>query len=89
MTNGIATIGDIDGKVCFIIDDMIDTGGTILNAAKALKEHGAQAVYIFASHGLFNGQAPQKMEDALVAGIIKGVVVTNTIDIPQARQFKD
>ncbi|ATZ16071.1 ribose-phosphate pyrophosphokinase [Entomoplasma freundtii] len=81
-------LGDIKGKTCFIVDDMIDTGGTIINGAKALKEAGAKEVYIFASHGVFSGQAPQKMEQAIKEGIIKQVVVTNTIDIPKDRQFK-
>ncbi|AUF83236.1 ribose-phosphate pyrophosphokinase [Mesoplasma syrphidae] len=104
MTNGIAVIakrrpepnkaevefvlGDIDGKICFIVDDMIDTGGTIINAAKALKENGAKKVYIFACHGLFNGIAKSRMEEAISAGYVDQVVVTNTINIPEDRKFK-
>jgi len=105
LTNGVAVIakrrpepnkaevefvlGDIEGKTCFIIDDMIDTGGTIINAAKALKENGAKEVYIFACHGLFNGDAPEKFTNAIKAGYIKQVVVTNTIEIPKSKQFKN
>ncbi|WP_027063461.1 ribose-phosphate diphosphokinase [Mesoplasma seiffertii] len=104
MTNGIAVIakrrpepnkaevefvlGDIEGKTCFIVDDMIDTGGTIINAAKALKENGAKKVYIFACHGLFNGPAKNRMEEAIAAGYVDQVVVTNTINIPEDRKFK-
>ncbi|WP_026389324.1 ribose-phosphate diphosphokinase [[Acholeplasma] multilocale] len=104
MTNGIAVIakrrpepnkaevefvlGDIEGKTCFIVDDMIDTGGTIINAAKALKENGAKGVYIFACHGLFNGPAKQRMDEAIAEGIVEGVVVTDTIEIPAEKQFK-
>ncbi|PPE05977.1 ribose-phosphate diphosphokinase [Williamsoniiplasma lucivorax] len=103
MTDGIAVIakrrpapnqaevefilGDIAGKTCFVIDDMIDTGGTIINAAKALKEAGAKDVYIFACHGLFNGEAVKRMNDAVKEGIVKRVVVTNTIQIPEAKKF--
>ncbi|ATZ16915.1 ribose-phosphate pyrophosphokinase [Williamsoniiplasma luminosum] len=104
MTDGIAVIakrrpgpnmaevefvlGDIAGKTCFIIDDMIDTGGTIINAAKALKDNGAKDVYIFACHGLFNGAAVEKMNEAITNKIIKRVVVTNTIEIPKEKQFE-
>jgi ribose-phosphate pyrophosphokinase len=80
-------LGDIEGKTCFIIDDIIDTGGTIINAAQALKEQGAKEVYIFAGHGLFNGSAPEKFTKAINDGIIKRVVVTNTIEIPKEKQF--
>ncbi|WP_034942594.1 ribose-phosphate diphosphokinase [Williamsoniiplasma somnilux] len=104
MTNGIAVIakrrpepnkaevefvlGDIKGKTCFIIDDMIDSGGTIINAAKALKENGATDVYIFACHGLFNGPAKQRMEEAIKNNWVKQVVVTNTIEIPESKKFE-
>jgi ribose-phosphate pyrophosphokinase len=104
MTNGIAVIakrrpepnkaevefvlGDIEGKICFIVDDMIDTGGTIINAAKALKDNGAKKVFIFACHGLFNGPAKERMEKAIEAGYIEQVIVTNTINIPEDRKFK-
>lgn len=103
MTNGIAVIakrrpepnkaevefilGDIEGKTCFIIDDMIDTGGTIINAAKALKDNGAKDVYIFACHGLFNGPAKERMNEAIEKGWVKEVVVTNTINISPEKQF--
>ncbi|ATG97719.1 ribose-phosphate diphosphokinase [Mesoplasma lactucae] len=103
LTNGVAVIakrrpepnkaevefvlGDIEGKTCFVVDDMIDTGGTIINAAKALKDNGAKDVYIFACHGLFNGPAKQRMEDAIKSGVVKEIVVTNTIDIPQEKRF--
>ncbi|UWD35101.1 ribose-phosphate diphosphokinase [Mycoplasma cottewii] len=104
MTNGIAVIGkrrpepnkaevefvlgDIQGKTCFIIDDMIDTGGTIISGAKALKDNGAKDVYIFACHGLFNGPAKDRMTEAIKQNIVKNVIVTNTIEIPEDRKFE-
>ncbi|AGR41672.1 ribose-phosphate diphosphokinase [Spiroplasma taiwanense] len=104
ITNGIAVIakrrpepnkaevefilGDIKGKTCFIIDDMIDTGGTIIKGAEALKEQGADKIYIIACHGLFNGDAKQKMENAMKDGIIKQVVITDTINIEEEKKFK-
>ncbi|AHB36829.1 ribose-phosphate diphosphokinase [Spiroplasma apis] len=80
-------LGDIKGKTCFVIDDMIDTGGTIINGAKALKEAGAKEIYIIACHGLFNGQAKERMQQSIKDKIIKQVVVTDTIDIPEERKF--
>lgn len=104
MTDGIAVIakrrtgpneakvefvlGNIKGKTCFIVDDMIDTGGTILSAARALKEQGSKDVYIFSSHGVFSGAAPQKLGDAIRNGVVKRVVTTNTIDIPENHKFE-
>ncbi|WP_339022748.1 ribose-phosphate pyrophosphokinase [Spiroplasma endosymbiont of Crioceris asparagi] len=78
-------LGDIKDKVCFIIDDMIDTGGTIINAAKALKANGAKEVYLLACHGLFNGNASQKISDAIKEKIVEEVIVTDTIHIEKDR----
>lgn len=50
-------VGNVEGKVCILIDDMIDTAGTLCEAAKVLKDKGAKKVYAFASHGLFSGPA--------------------------------
>ncbi|KAJ3617144.1 hypothetical protein Zmor_008873 [Zophobas morio] len=80
-------LGDIEGKTCFVVDDMIDTGGTIINAAKALKEHGAKTVYLIACHGLFNGPAKQRMEEAIAEGYVEEIIVTNTINIPEEKRF--
>ena len=56
---------------------MIDTGGTIVNAAKALKKEGCKDIYVFASHGLFSGNAAEKLNNP---ELIKKIVVTNTIE---------
>lgn len=68
-------IGKVEGADCIVVDDMIDTGGTILAAAKELKEHGAKRVYIFATHGLFNGKF---VENAQKSGVQK-IIVTNSL----------
>ncbi len=80
-------LGDVKDKNAIIIDDMIDTGGTIINAAKAIKEHGAKSVYILATHGIFSGQATNNLKQAVIDGIIKEVVITNTIEIVEAKKF--
>lgn len=80
-------LGDIKGKTCFIIDDLIDTAGTIVSAANALRAHGAKEIYIFACHGLFNGPAIERLSTAIKDKVIKKVVVTNTIEIPETKHF--
>ena len=67
-------LGDVEGKTCIIYDDIIDTAGTITEAAKMLKNHGADKIYIAAAHGLFNGPALERLQNAP----IEEVVVTNS-----------
>jgi ribose-phosphate pyrophosphokinase len=76
-------IGDIDGRNCVIMDDMIDTAGTLVKAAEVLKERGAKHVYAYCTHPIFSGPAIERIAkgDAL-----DEVVVTNTIPLSQAAQ---
>ncbi len=69
-------IGDVKGKTCIIVDDIIDSGGTIVNAAKALKEKGAKEVYVYITHGVLSGEAVKKIKNST----IKKLVITDTID---------
>lgn len=80
-------LGDVKDKTAVVIDDMIDTGGTIINAARAIKKHGAKLVYILATHGIFSGEASTKLKQAIAEGTIKEVVVTNTIEIIPEKNF--
>jgi ribose-phosphate pyrophosphokinase len=68
-------IGDVEGETCLIVDDMIDTAGTLCQAADALKEHGAKAVYATATHPVLSGPALERIN----ASCLEEVVVTNTI----------
>lgn len=70
-------IGDVAGKICVMFDDMIDTAGTITEAAKLLVKEGAKEVYVCAAHGLFSGPAMQRLEDSP----IKEVITTNSIPL--------
>lgn len=79
-------IGDVKDKNCLIIDDLIDTAGTIRNAAVALKERGAKDVYCFASHAIFSGEAVNRLSDE---ELFKKVVVTNSIELPESKKFKN
>jgi ribose-phosphate pyrophosphokinase len=70
-------IGDVDGRTCLIIDDLIDTAGTLVKTAAALIENGATSVYACASHAVLSGPAVENIRNS----VIKEVVVTNTIPL--------
>lgn len=72
-------IGDVEGKVCILIDDMIDTAGTIANAANALKDLGAKNVYACCTHGVLSGPAL----DRINSSAIEELVMLNTIELPK------
>jgi ribose-phosphate pyrophosphokinase len=76
-------IGDVAGRDAVLVDDMIDTAGTLYAGAELLHAKGARAVYAVASHALFSGPAV----DRLKGGLFKEVVVTNSIPLPLSKQF--
>ena len=73
-------VGDVEGRTTLIVDDMIDTAGTLVKAAEALKANGAREVYATATHAVFSGPAVERIE----ASPLKEVVVTNTIPVDRA-----
>ena len=76
-------IGDINGKNCILLDDMIDTAGTICNAANALMELGAKSVYACATHGVLSGPAMERLEKSP----IKELVLLNTVPIADEKKI--
>lgn len=72
-------IGDVEGKKCILIDDMIDTAGTIANAANALKDLGAKNVYACCTHGVLSGPAFERINNSA----IEELVMLNTIKLPE------
>ncbi len=76
-------VGDVSGRDCLLVDDMIDTGGTILAAAKALKANGAARVIVAATHPVFSHPAVERLSDP----VIDSVVVTNTLPITPDKEF--
>jgi ribose-phosphate pyrophosphokinase len=76
-------VGAVSGRDCILVDDMIDTGGTILAAAKALKANGARKVIVAATHGVFSNPAVERLSDP----VIDSVVVTNTLPITPDKEF--
>ena len=75
--------GDVRERPCVLIDDMIDTGGTMVEGARALQAQGASDIYIAATHAVLSGKAVQKLEE----GPIQQVVVTNTLPIPEEKRI--
>jgi ribose-phosphate pyrophosphokinase len=69
-------IGEVKGKNCIIVDDIIDSGGTIVNAVEALKKAGAIDVYVFITHAVLSGDAAKKIQKSK----IKKLIITDTID---------
>ena len=69
-------VGNVKGKTCLIVDDIIDSGGTIVNSAKVLKEKGAKEVHVYVTHGVLSGDAVKKIHKSE----IKKLIVTDTID---------
>ncbi|MCL6436337.1 MAG: ribose-phosphate pyrophosphokinase [Leptolyngbyaceae cyanobacterium HOT.MB2.61] len=76
-------IGDVSGKTAVLVDDMIDTAGTILEGAKILKENGARQVYACATHAVFSPPAIERLS----SGLFEEVIVTNTIPVSEELRF--
>ncbi len=81
----IHLIGDVEGKHAVIVDDMIDTAGTLTQAAAALVEHGAASVYAVATHPILSGPAVERIANSQ----LEGVIVTDTIPLSEAAQAVD
>lgn len=80
-----SVVGDVKGKNCVIIDDMIDTAGSVVAAHKALKDHGAKDIYLASTHAVFSGPAVERLKKTP----FKEVIVTDTIPLPKEKRFKN
>ena len=78
-------IGEVAGKTAVLVDDMIDTGGTISEAARLLRKEGARQVYACATHAVFSPPASERLS---VSGLFEEVIVTNTIPVPEKNRFE-
>jgi ribose-phosphate pyrophosphokinase len=76
-------VGDVEGRVCLIVDDLIDTGRTIVKAAEALKNAGAKGVVVAATHAVFSDPATEILQ----SDFIDKVVVTDTLPIPEDKRW--
>jgi ribose-phosphate pyrophosphokinase len=77
-------VGEVEGRPCIIVDDMIDTAGTLVSVVCALRERGAAVIYAAATHPLLSGPAVQR----LAAAPVEQVVVTNTLYVPDEKRFE-
>ena len=77
-------VGDVEGKVCLLVDDMIDTAGTICQAAEALVSRGAKKVIAATTHAVLSGPAVDRLKDSA----FEEVIVTNSLPIPEERRFE-
>ena len=73
-------IGEVDGRVCIMVDDIVDSAGTLCNAARSLKDHGALGVHAYVTHGVLSGGAVARVE----ASVLESLVTTDTIAPTQA-----
>ncbi|MGO1627404.1 MAG: ribose-phosphate diphosphokinase [Microbacterium sp.] len=78
-------VGQVAGRTCLLVDDMIDTAGTIVKAAQALKANGAEKVIVCATHAILSGPAVERLGDEA----IDRVVVTDTVPVPEERRFEN
>jgi ribose-phosphate pyrophosphokinase len=76
-------VGEVEGRSCIIVDDMIDTAGTLESVVYALRDRGATEIYAAATHALLSGPAVERLQNAPLSQ----VVVTNTLDVPEAKRF--
>jgi ribose-phosphate pyrophosphokinase len=79
----MAVVGEVDGRPCVLVDDMVDTAGTVAKGATALAAQGAGPIFAAATHPILSGKARQSLEESP----IEQVVVTNTVPIPEERYF--
>lgn len=77
-------VGSVEGRTCLLVDDMIDTAGTIVKAAQALKANGAKKIIVAATHAIFSDPAAERLQDPAV----DRVVVTDTVPVPEHRRFE-
>jgi ribose-phosphate pyrophosphokinase len=78
----MSIIGDVKGKTCIIVDDMVDTAGTMCVASQSLIDAGAKEVYAACTHGLLSGNAVEKIMNSP----IKEMIITNTVRLPEEKQ---
>ncbi|HSH45159.1 MAG TPA: ribose-phosphate diphosphokinase, partial [Longimicrobiales bacterium] len=79
----LTVVGEVKDKTCIVVDDMIDTAGTMSSVLKALEQRGAREVHVAATHPLLSGPAVERLQNSPAVE----VVVTNTLHIPEDRRF--
>ena len=81
-------IGDVRNKICIIIDDLVDSGGTIVNATTALKNKGAKDVYAYVVHGVLTGQAVKRINNSKIKKFVISNSILNIKKIKKSKKFQ-
>ncbi len=85
VSQALSVVGEVEGRDCIVLDDMIDTAGTVANAAELLKAQGASSILVMATHGVFSPPAVDRLKNAP----IEEVVVTDTLPLPEEVRHLD
>ena len=87
LSNAMNVIGSVENKKCIIVDDLVDSGGTICNAAKALLDKGATSVYGYCSHGVYSGKALDNINKSVLEEMVCTDSIKPTFDVPKSMRY--
>ena len=87
LSNAMNVIGSVENKKCIIVDDLVDSGGTICNAAKALLDKGATSVYGYCSHGVYSGKALDNINNSVLEEMVCTNSIKPTFDLPKSMRY--
>ena len=87
LSNAMNVIGSVENKKCIIVDDLVDSGGTICNAAKALLDKGATSVYGYCSHGVYSGKALDNINNSVLEEMICTNSIKPSFDVPKSMRY--
>ena len=81
-------IGEVEGKVCIMVDDIVDSGGTLCNAASVLKDKGAKEVHAYVCHGVLSGEAPERVAKSALDSLVITDTIVETEEIKKAKNIR-
>ncbi len=81
-------IGDVAGRDCILIDDIVDSAGTLVNAAKAIKDAGASSVSAYVTHGVFSGEAVKRVENSVLTSLVVADTIATTSAVAAAKNIR-
>ena len=87
LSNAMNVIGSVENKKCIIVDDLVDSGGTICNASKALLDKGATSVYGYCSHGVYSGKALDNINNSVLEEMVCTNSIKPTFDVPKSMRY--
>ena len=87
LSNAMNVIGSVENKKCIIVDDLVDSGGTICNASKALLDKGATSVYGYCSHGVYSGKALDNISNSVLEEMVCTDSIKPTFDVPKSMRY--